>query len=404
MSKTKIIVITLAGLLVVTIFILGFFSLKNFKSKFRLPDFSSRQTTNLPSSAGDSTDQSTGTDSKQDTSQSSTQSQQNTNAPASTPKETAETVVTGPGGKPSPMKALAIMDTSSSSEISKIKDLGANTLTIHIPFSTFGNEFSFSRTRNGQAYQYKAKEVLAPLVNEAHRQGLYVELRTILSPESDPKENPNEDDLLNSAVARMEELADFAREYGIWQIDTMSELDTFVHFAYKNIAPRSLGADKYNPYTRRIIEAVKKKYSGRVCMGLNSPLMNSQLQTVPDFSGYDCFSYTYYPMVSDKDLSSFKIDLVASANIAREIANSYGISDVYWEETGVQSENADIPQSFGGVSSWLTGSEDFIKDFWQIVFSNSWELVNGYVVLYDGPPTPLKGTKSEEVIRQWYSK
>lgn len=318
-----------------------------------------------------------------------------------------EAPVKGPEGRPKIFKSLTFMDLDSDPmDIKKAKDLGANSVTIALNVGVYDQTFSFPQEIRGQILTLDLKRNIGPLVNEAHRQGLYVELRILQSPQADPAKDFNQEVLVKSFAKLVSELAEFSEEYGVYQLTVAGEIDTTIHRAYKNPPQRSLKVEELAPFIRAALSAAKSNFKGRVGIGVASPrpYITGGSSGEIDVQGYDYLVYSYYPRPPDKDLSVFKSELLENIKAARKIASENGFQEIIWGETGVLDDKERMPGFFGGNSGWLQGTEDFEAQFYQLAFEESQGLVDGYSIFYSFPVFSIKGDKAEEIIKEYFAK
>lgn len=318
-----------------------------------------------------------------------------------------EISVKGPTGSLKVFKSLTLMDLDSDpSDIKKAKELGANGVTIALNVGVYNQTFSFPQKVRGQHIPLDLKRDIGPLVNEAHRQDLYVELRILQSPQADPAKDFNQEVLVKSFAKLISELAEFSKEYGVYQLTVAGEIDTTVHRAYKNPPQRSLKVEELAPFIKAALSAAKSNFKGRVGIGVASPrpYIAGGSSGEIDVQGYDYLVYSYYPRPPDKDLSVFKSELLENIKAARQVASENEFQEIIWGETGVLDDKERMPGFFGGNSSWLQGTEDFEAQFYQLVFEESQGLVDGYSIFYSFPVFSIKGQKAEKVVKEYFAK
>lgn len=317
-----------------------------------------------------------------------------------------EAPVKGPTGSLKVFKSLTFMDLDSDpADIKKAKELGANSVTIALNVGVYDQTFSFSQKIRGQPIPLDLKRDISPLVNEAHRQGLYVELRILQSPQADPAQDFNQEVLVKSFAKLISELAEFSQEYGVYQLTVAGEIDTTIHRAYKNPPQRSLRVEELSPFIKAALTAAKSNFKGRVGIGIASPrpYIAGGSGGKIDVQGYDYLVYSYYPRPPDKDLSVFKSELLENIKAARQITDTSNMKEVIWGETGVLDDAENMPSFFGGGSAWLQGTQDFEAQFYQLVFEESQGLVDGYTIFYSFPVFSIKGQKAEKVVKEYFA-
>lgn len=318
-----------------------------------------------------------------------------------------EVSVKGPIGSLKVFKSLTFMDLDSDpADIKKAKELGANSVTITLNVGVYDQKFSFPQKIRGQNIRLDLKRDIGPLVNEAHRQGLYVELRILQSPQAYPAKDFNQEVLVKGFAKLISELAEFSEEYGVYQLTVAGEIDTTVHRAYKNPPQRSLKVEELAPFIKAALSEAKSNFKGRVGIGVASPrpYIAGGSGGEIDVQGYDYLVYSYYPRPPDKDLSVFKNDLVENIRAARQIVNTSNLKEIIWGETGVLDDQERMPGFFGGNSGWLQGTEDFEAQFYKLVFEESQGLVDGYSIFYSFPVFSIKGQKAEKVVKEYFAK
>ncbi len=316
-----------------------------------------------------------------------------------------EVPVRGPSGSLKLFKSLTFMDLDSDpAAIKKAGELGANSVTIDLNVGVFNQTFSFSQQVRGQARPLNLKRDIAPLVNEAHRQSLYVELRTVQSPQANPAADFNQEVLLKSFASLISELAEFSKEYGVYQLTIAGEIDTTVHRAYKSPPRRSLKSEELAPFIKAGLSAARSTFKGRIGVGVANPrpYIAGGSSGEIDVGGYDYLVFSYYPQSQDKDLSQFKSGLLESIKAARQITDKNDIKEIIWGETGVLNSNEQMPGFFGGNSGWLSGNDEFEASFYETVFNKSQGLVDGYSIFYSFPVFSIKDQEAENVVRKWF--
>ena len=310
----------------------------------------------------------------------------------------------GPAGKPEVFKSLIFFEMDDLRDVQEAKKLGANGITIAIDLGVQGKEFEFPSVWKGG--KFKLERIVGPFIEEAHRLGLYVELRTTQSPWSSPTEEFNQEELIKSYTSLMEELARVAEKHHIYHLTTAGEIDTHVHRTHRNLPQRMMKGEEISPFAQAALKAARRIYSGKIGIGLSAPsryIISHEVENL-NLTGYDYFEFTLYPRPQDKNLTSFRIDIMDNINSSAYIAQKNNIPEIVWGETGVLSNEEHMPGSFGGNSGWLSGTEQFESEFYNLFFDLTNGKMNGYTIFYDFPVFSIRNQETEKTVKNWFSK
>ena len=289
-------------------------------------------------------------------------------------------------------KSLLLSEyTATKSDIKRAKELGANMVTLAFNIDTSNNQVKipFDPTENFQ----KLKRKLSSLINEAHRQGLQVELRTIMSPQSTGATDIEK--FLSNLIPFMADWAKFAQDHQIYSFTTFGEVDN--NWFLKKVDPETI--ERIN---KEVLAEVKKNYKGKVGVGFCCTyskfygLEGKEYQY--DLTGYDYIAISIYPGGGEGEevLKRYFSVLELIISSAKNMANKSGIDKVIIGEVGVAtfSTQFKIP----------VVSEEKEAEFYDKLFTATNKIVNGYSILYSFPMASIKGKPAEEVIKEWYQK
>lgn len=316
-----------------------------------------------------------------------------------------ETTIAGPAGKPKVFKSLILFELDDTQSVARAKNLGANAVTIMVDIGVQGNTFSLPSDWRGKPFDLE--KIVGPFINVAHRQGLYVELRTSQSPYAKQAETPDDQRLEKSLAEVIEQFATLAQKYKVYELSLSVEVDTLVGFAYKNPPSGTKFAQNLNHFISIAKAAARRHYQGRLGIGLASPeqhVAEGNLSKI-DFTGFDYFAFTSYPHPQkDAGIDSYLQNrMVQGVKAARQIANLYGIAEILWAETGVINPN-DKAEVLGPKPFFVKTDEEQEANFYSVLFAKSQGLVDGYSLFYEFPIFSIKNQKAEQVVKQWFSK
>ena len=312
--------------------------------------------------------------------------------------------IAGPEGGLDVFRSLIFFELDNLQSVHEAKKLGANGITITVDLGVQGKSFEFPSEWRGK--KFELEKVIGPFIEEAHKLGLYVELRTTQSPWSAPTEEFDQKELIKSYALRIEELSRIAEKYHVYHLTTAGEIDTLVHRAYKNPPKRMIAGEEINPFAQASLKAAKGIYTGKIGIGLSAPsrYISSQEFETLNLAGYDYFEFTLYPKPQDKNLTFFSRDAIENTNAAITISKKSNIQEIIWGETGILNNDENMPGSFGGNSAWLSGTKQFESEFYNLFFTLTNGNVDGYTIFYEFPVFSIKGQETEATIKYWFSK
>lgn len=259
--------------------------------------------------------------------------------------------------------------------IKEVKGLGANMVTV------------FYAAAISKESTFPGKERVEKLINEAHRQGLQVEIRNSYSAEGDPIRDLEayKQKMVDFAV----DLAQFAQKHKVYRLAPFSEIDNNL-FNHEEEVGRT---------AQLILSEVKKHYDGQIGVGIAAPWRAGNY----DFSGFDYMSVSIYPK-SKQSLDEYfqgssDVSLETVLVGAKRIAEASGIDTLIIGETGVFNPGEDVWTAFE--TRTLTKDEE--ADYYRRFFEATSDKVQGYAPGYFGY-MGVQNDPAEEVVRKWYSK
>lgn len=313
--------------------------------------------------------------------------------------------IPGPIAKPKVFKSLILFELDDTQSVIRAKELGANAVTIMVDIGVQGNKFSLPSDWRGKPFNLE--QIIGPFINEAHRQGLYVELRTSQSPYAKPDETADDKQLEDSLAKVIGEFANLANKYQIYQLSLTIEADTLVGFAYKHPPSGAEFAKKINHFVNIARTAARQNYQGRLGIGLAVPeqhVAGGNLSKI-DFKGFDYFAFTHYPHPQrDGSVDNYlENSMVQGIKATRRIANLYNISEILWAETGVINP-VDKAEVLGPKPFFIKTDEQQEADFYKTLFAKSQGMVDGYSFFYEFPIFSIKNQQAEQVVKEWFNK
>jgi len=270
--------------------------------------------------------------------------------------------------------------------ISAIKDakrLGANLITIALEMEVNekgGIEFS---GRPG----FEWKPVAIAMINEAHRQGMHVELRTIAVPET--KMPLNSTGYTNYAGKFFQELGDFAQEYQVYLLTI-----------YENIEDdhnMGLYKDSIGPALRVFLGNATKFYKGEVGVGLSEKTFFEDRKPY-DVSGYDYVLLNSYPRYPTVPWGDYHLRINEYVIAAKPIKQQQGIKRLILGGFGLNS-NAGAPYY---TSIVVTQEQE--KRSYELIFEKQANQTDGFTVAYATRVYGVKDRMAEQAVREWYGK
>lgn len=313
------------------------------------------------------------------------------------------TPIPPPNGQPTYFKTVGY-DPSFQHEIEKLpkaKELGANVITLFIDASTDGEKIIYFN----RCMQDVAEALLGNYINEAHSQGLFVEFREVQAP---PKKGSGftDDTKLAEDYARFwGEVAKIAEKYQVYQVTAFGELDNSYEESHKtDIVWTELQGKDLSFLAQTVLKEIKKHYSGRVGVGMGDPrnIYRAGHKEGFDISGFDQFQFSHYPQVEDKKLTQYYEDMQEVISTSRKIADENSIDEIVFGESGVMNPDESLPEEF--VWSTLTLTEEEEADYYDRLFKESHEKVDGYNAISISGLFSVIGEPGEEIVKKWYSK
>ncbi len=282
---------------------------------------------------------------------------------------------------------IMLPEVATEHDIVLAKENGANMIVIFPSIIIDDNKIYTPYQRDG----VPLSEKMARLINAAHRNGLQVELRTGVLPES--KSVADAQAFRMDAVRFMSSLAEFAEEYKVYHFTPFGEIEN----------GWLLGdfREHVSFVSKDILAAVRAKYSGKVGMGVCCPAESDNF----DFHGYDYLLRSIYMSKNDDYKEFFETSVDEQKNApeiladARKLADSNGIKALMIGETGIT--NPDDPDA--GFSTKVLGKEEE-AEFYNLLFEKTSSAVDGYGIFYGFPIMSVKGDPAEPVVKKWFDK
>lgn len=312
------------------------------------------------------------------------------------------TPVSPPSGEPDYFKTVGY-DPSFQHEIPKIskaKELGANVITLFIDATATNEKITFFN----KCMQEVAEGLLGNYINEAHNQGLFVEFREVQAPPNKGAGLDTDEEIVKSYAEFWGELAKIAEKYQVYQVTAFGETDNSYSESHK-VKPNwgDINGKQLSSLAQPVLAAIKKNYNGRVGIGLGDPVNISQPEKEGKFeiSGYDQFQFSYYPQPEDKKLTEYFKKLPEVLSTSRKIADEAGIDEIVWGESGVMNPDESLP-GFDWSTLTLTEAEE--AGYYDRLFEESFEKVDGYNAVNISGTFSVIDEPGEEIIKKWYTK
>ncbi len=273
-------------------------------------------------------------------------------------------------------------------DIKKAKSLGANLIVIDLELEAIRyNEPGIYLTQGFEEWQPRTIEI----INEAHKQNLSVELRTVTRAGTDMRIGPYTDNetsaFLNNTLVFFKGLADFAEQYGAARFTLYAETDNEYNFGSR------LG--DINKVLRELFETVNPRYSGKIGIGFTSKTFVDDIVNY-DASGYDYIAISAYPDDPNTNFGFYRNRILESLKTAKDFAYGRQINEVVLGSFGVNTDSG-APVPFK-----TTKTQQEESEMYENIFIEHSNITNGYTVAYDTFMYSVKDELAEQVVEKWY--
>lgn len=266
-------------------------------------------------------------------------------------------------------------------DIAVAKDAGANLIVITLHLEIGANQTP--EIPNELYFDWKTYAI--DIINEAHKNGLHTELRTIgvpgtrLAPASDYNNH------LSKSKKLFTELAKFADDYQFYQFTLYEQVDSEFNFG-------SYKTDEVNDAIENITgESIKPYYNGRVGAGFTHErfVKNRDYYEVGDL---DYILVSVYPATDT--LPSYHPLIKDYIERARLIASTFGVTDVILGGFGVNTDPS--PPQYAP----LKVTQQVEADFYQEIFDRYENEVEGIIINYDAEMYGIKDHTALEIVSE----
>ncbi len=273
-------------------------------------------------------------------------------------------------------------------DIAKAKSLGANLIVVELELEAIRyNEPNIYLTQGFEEWQPRTIEI----INEAHKQNLSVELRTVTRAATDMRIGPYTDNetsaFLNNTKVFFKGLADFAEQYGAARFTLYVETDNQYNWGNR------LG--DINKVLRDIFEVVDKRYSGKIGIGFTSKTFVDDVVNY-DASGYDYIVISAYPDDPNTNFGFYRNRILESLKTVKDFAYGRQIYEVVLGSFGVNTDSG-APVPFK-----TTKTQQEEADMYENIFIEHSNITNGYTIAYDAFMYSVKGEPAEATVGTWY--
>jgi len=269
------------------------------------------------------------------------------------------------------------------SAIGDAKKLGTNLITIALEMEVDekgGIEFS-GRPR------FDWKSAAIAMINEAHRQGMQVELRTIAVP--DTRQPRNATGYVNYAGKFFAELGDFADEYQVYMLTVYENMEDEHNMG--------LYKDSINPALKVILGNATRFFSGEIGVGF-SDSAHIEEKKLYDISGYDYLILNSYPVYNKVAWGELHLRIGELVQATVPLKKQQGIRRVILGGFGVNSDKT--PPYYMP----LTTTQENEKLSYEKIFEQQANKTDGFTVAYATKVYGVKGSLAEQTVKEWYGK
>ncbi len=269
------------------------------------------------------------------------------------------------------------------SAIGDAKKLGANLVTIALETEIDekgGIEFS------GKP-RFDWKPATIAMINEAHRQGMQVELRTIAVP--DTRQPKNSTGYINYAGQFFQDLGDFAQEYQVYMLTVYENME--------DVHNMGLYRDKINPALKVILGNVTTFYKGEVGIGFSDSTYLEE-KTFYDISGYNYLILNSYPVYNKVPWGDLPLRIGELVQATVPLKKQQGIKRVILGGFGVNSDKT--PPYYMAI----TTTQENEKLAYEKIFELQANKTDGITVAYATKVYGAKGKMAEQTVKEWFGK
>ncbi|HIH14101.1 MAG TPA: hypothetical protein HA224_02490 [Nanoarchaeota archaeon] len=267
--------------------------------------------------------------------------------------------------------------------IQEAKALGANLITIALETQVSDKdalEFAGQPT-------FDWKPVAIAMINEAHRNGLQVELRLIAK--RDTSRTPKN---ITQYAARtsvfFKGLGDFAQEYEVYMLTIYENIeDEYAFYNYK---------DRIGEFLPVFLGNATYFYKGKVGIGFSDNSLIDDKKTY-DVSGFDYLILNSYPVYKKVPWGDYPQRVADLIGVGTKLANRHGVKTVILGGWGLNS-NPTPPYYIS-----VTVGQEQEKSAYENIKSKQMSKVDGVTVAYVTKAYGVRGRPAEEVARDWFS-
>ncbi len=266
-------------------------------------------------------------------------------------------------------------------DIAVAKNASANLIVITLHLELGANQTP--EIPNELYFDWKTYAI--DIVNEAHKNGLHTELRTISVPGTRLAPLSDYDNHISKSKKLFTELAKFADEYQFYQFTLYEQIDSEFNF----------GAYKTSEINRAIenitIESIKPYYGGRIGAGFTHEkfVKNRDYYEVGDL---DYILVSVYPATDT--LPSYHPLIKDYIERARLVASAFGVKDIILGDFGVNTDPS--PPHYTS----LKVTQQIESEFYQEVFDRYENEVEGITIRYSTEMYGIKDHSALEVVSE----
>lgn len=268
--------------------------------------------------------------------------------------------------------------------IQDAKRNGANLVTIALDMEvshTDGPEFP------SKPYGFDWKSTTITMINEAHKRGMKVELRTTAVP--DTRYPGNITLYTNNAQKFFVGLGDFAQEYQVAMLTIYENIEDDRNFG--------LHKDKIDVVLQDFIVNATKFYKGEVGVGFSDTTL-VDVGKIYNMAGYDYIILNAYPIHQKVPWGDLHLRIGELIKIADRIKLRHGVKKAILGGFGANSN----PTPFYYVP--ITVSEEDEARVYDIIFEKHSNKVDGMIVAYSTKMYGVKGKPAEKIVEKWFRK
>ncbi len=228
------------------------------------------------------------------------------------------------------------------------------------------------------------------MINEAHRDGLLVELR-FTSKRGSRFEGPDDfDNYLSKTKKFFKEMGDFAEEHQVYRFTIYTEANDMYHWEdYEN---------RINNITQEILISAKHYYNGKVGIGFTyESLVKDRLN--PNIKDYDYLVVGRYPTGREKEISvtTYTSELRNLIVRGREVAKAHGVFNM---TLGFFGLNTDQTPAF---YCPITATELEERDFYVAAIDEFSPQVEAITINYITEMYGIDGNSAEYKVTEKFS-